>query len=242
MEPVYEALVQVGTFAIGSGIFATLFGGAVKHFLDRAADQQGVRLDAQRDAFKAALAKDAEVHKAALSKDAQVELASLQAALRVDGFRNETRFSRLHDSRAQLIEALYAKLQRAEGAFFSLMSPLQLFSTDQNLSRQEQDAASRDRTQKQVQEAMDAYNDLVRSALPSRIYFEPGTAEQIEALLQQMRSALGDFTLFGPHYADRGTNTEQLGLRIKAWDSLKGEIQRTKRGLEVSFRALLGVE
>lgn len=253
LEPVYEAALQVATFTIGSGIFATVFGGAVKHFLNRSADHHAVQLDAQREMFKADLLaqldgqralhqRDAEAHKAALSKDAQVELVRLQAALREDAFRSETRFSRLHDSRASLIESLYSKLQRAEGAFRSFMSPLQQFCVDPANSRDEQAEAIRERTKQQAQEAIDAYNDLISSALPIRIYFEEATAEQMEALFKLMHGAIDDFTEYGLHYDDHSVAKEQRELRKKAWNTLNGEIQRLKRSLEKSFRGLLGVE
>jgi len=98
----YELLLELGKFAVGSGVIGTF---AWK-------------------LFDSLLARDLNSYKAQIDAQHARELEQFKAGIRSAAFEHEIRFSRLHEQRVRIIAKLYRLLNRASVAFEAWTAPL----------------------------------------------------------------------------------------------------------------------
>lgn len=210
---------NVGTFAVGTGIFALLVKSLVVNSLNR-----------ELEAYKSKLNTDLEAHKATLLKDVEAFKSTLQLAT----IEHRIRFSKLHDKRAEVIQDLYGKLVALDTAIHSVLKRFQKVG----------EASLEDK----VREYGRLHNELNEFFLPNKLFFDNKTCRIIDELLFLSRDTYFDITTYpvdteSPEY--RYGLRDLLKERHEYWEKAQKvfdtDIQKLKIQLEAQFRAMLGV-
>jgi hypothetical protein len=217
----WTPIVQsIGTFAVGSGIFALLVKSLVVNSLNR-----------ELEAYKSKLNTDLEAHKATLLKDVEAFKSTLQLAT----IEHQVRFSKLHDKRAVVIQDLYGKLVALDTAIHSVLKKFQQMG----------EASLEDK----VREYGRLHNELNEFFLPNKLFFDTETCRVIDELLFLSRDTYFDITTYPVNpespeynYGPRDLLKERHEYWEKARKVFDSDIQKLKIKLEAQFRAMLGVK
>ncbi|MBA3484183.1 MAG: hypothetical protein H0T51_20445 [Pirellulales bacterium] len=156
-----------------------------------------------------------------------VQLERLRGDLRVDAFRNETRFTQLHEKRAQTIADVYAALQK-------LRAKVADYIGDDTFNVEPLIAERRELALAALRELADAFQ-------PREIYFPQSTANRVRELIGEWKLLMRKFEETVENAAPHGRGD---------WATKWGEVQE-RMGSELrvifeelreEFRQLLGDE
>jgi len=191
-------LQNVGAFAIASGLLAWLLKKLVSQFLSR----------------------DLETFKADLKRAHAVEIENLKSDLRAASFEHETRFARLHETRAKIVAELYKRLVQAEDAIRILRTEVQF-------------AEQKEREKLFVDVGLQT-SELVQFFEERRIYFDEAVCRLMDKQILNVSRAW----LYGMPF------TVSTGLREQAQkhlDQLANAIPLVRQAIEAEMREMLGV-
>jgi hypothetical protein len=152
----------------------------------------------------------------------QLELERLRAELKIAGFERETRFARLQERRAEVLDQLYKRLAQMMRAFGSLVRPFQ-----------QAGEPSQEEKAKVVAETANTFRDTFDD---NRIYLDEALCETIDELNNTLYSAWVDFTTY------QQDDPERPKAWIEAWTKVTEQVPPIRRTIERRFRSLLGVE
>lgn len=195
----WSSLLQnLGAFAIASGLLAWL----VKKLIDQS------------------LKRSLQAFEADLKRRNDVEIERLRSDLRSASFEHETKFARLHETRAEIVAELYKRLVQTEDAINTLLSP-------------GQPAVQEDR---EVQ--FHQVGDLWRFFDERQIYFD----EELCELMDKQRQNLTESAVYflSPELVrdPSGQFVEPVQTRL---DELVKSIPAIRHAIERRMREMLGV-
>ena len=190
---------NIGAFAIASGLLVWLVKSLTKQFL----------------------ARDLETFKADLRRAHAVEIERLKSDLRADSFEHETRFARLHETRAEIVAELYKLLVQAEDAISKPLGDIQ--------------PAEREEQERLFREAGSKTSELMRFFEERRIYFDEGLCRLMDKLMFNFQQAW----LHGSPYVER--TPERKEKTQQNLDALADAIPLIRRSIETLMREMLGV-
>jgi DNA-directed RNA polymerase subunit F len=192
-------LENIGVFGIASGLLAWL----VKSLVSQS------------------LARDLKVFEANLQKAHAVEIERLKSDLRADSFEHETRFSRLHQTRAETVAELYKRMVQTEETIRTLLGDVQ--------------PAEKEECEKLFWKAGGQTGELFRFFEERRIYFD----EELCGLLDAHASHFRQAWLYGSPYVE--LTPEQREETQQRLNELANAIPRVRHAIEVRMREMLGV-
>lgn len=178
--------------------------------------------------LRSAHAAQTEAHKASLQREGALELERVRSSLRREHFEHELRLSELQKRRADVIEAVYARVSRVHN---SLGDALKLFEGSGETPRPERFL----RALKDAQE-FEEFFDEKRVLLPERC------CEVLDSFKKTLRIAV----VFGRGINGNwptGIGRQDDVIREKmteAWSSIEHEVPVIRKELEGLMRALLG--
>lgn len=164
------------------------------------------------------LSRDLERFKAELSAKHDFEIERLRSDLRIAASEHETRFTRLHETRAAAIAGLYGRFVRAHAAFGEFLTIIQ-------------PGGERDSS-----EAMRRGTEFVQYFNENRIYFEESLCADIDAAEEEFRRALSDMEGYPPGMP--GRQQQWVGT----WRSFNDKFPPIRAKIERQFRELMGVK
>ncbi len=151
----------------------------------------------------------------------QRDLEKFKSELDVKRFEHQTKFSLVHEKRAEVIANLYSRLMKARRLMAQLTAVIQW--GDQSLTEKKKRAA-------------DACNDANDYFNEHRIYLNNGTGAKVEAILEKMNSAFIDFDTAQPGTEYR---PDPSGLWMQANKQIKDEFPPLLEELENQFCQVL---
>jgi hypothetical protein len=169
---------------------------------------------------KATYLQDLERVKADLARDTEVARAELTAI----AFEHQTRFSRLHERRVEVIADLYRRLVITEVAFNAAFLPLRRGRTVEDIQT---------RVTQEEQAAADASNDFVEYFQQNRLWLDRALCVKVEMLAETFRAAWYQYNNLN---AQQGQATE----RGEAWRRVRIEVPSIRGEIENSMRTMLG--
>jgi hypothetical protein len=159
-----------------------------------------------------------------------VELEQFKKNLDAIQFERQTRFSSVHQKRAEVIASLYGQIAEAHQKLRSMMSPLQFAHQDKTKEE--------DRKESQRKAAIDAYNALREHFEKHRLYLGSKAAIKVQELLNLMHSAIVDFDMSQGSFGRREIDTKQW---VQAWNTISKEASATLSEVEREFHGILGI-
>jgi hypothetical protein len=163
-------------------------------------------------------------HLAAIRHEHNLDLERLRSDLRIDAFRNETRFSALHTERAKAIADVYAALRNARAAIAN-------YVTDMSIDILPSWSERRMKAQESLRVLEAAFN-------PKEIYFPAHTASSIRAYIFNSVTHVNKFE------RDVETNKHRPQHYFETWDKILIEVTGASKDLfeqlREEFRLLLG--
>jgi DNA anti-recombination protein RmuC len=173
----------------------------------------GVMAYLLKEFFSRALARDLEQYKSELRRQNHV-------------FR--TRFSLLHEKRAEVISEFYARMVRAVDQLQSLTAVLRT-AREESLSDQKK-------------ETVHHLRDMSQFFSEHRLYFEESAAAKVESLIEVLRESFAEFAVAQPgEEIEHGPGTHP-DMWQSAYERVIEEVPPIKRELEDTFRGHLHVE
>jgi len=169
----------LGLFTIAAGILAFLLRSLLKHILSR----------------------DLAKFEAELASRHGIQAERLRADLNIAAFEHQTRFTRFHERRAEVLDQLYKRIWRTAGAFEDYTRPLQWGGEDA-MKQKRQDAAER-------------ANELINYFGENKLYVDESLAGDIEDLIITVRKAWSDFTVGGTEVKPTSKEWLEVHRRFK---------------------------
>ena len=172
------------------------------------------------------IAKRIAVYKTDLSKKLETHRSQLQADFQTRFYEFQTRYSWLHQRRAETIEKLYALLARVE-------TDLQIWvSSLHELCRQTEDGHYRT--------AEDHFQEMINFFDEKRIYFDEETSESFFEMARATRVLYDHYT--SVQWAEGSASEQASWLKQRAAQLKEQNINPLMALLEVTFRRLLDAE
>ncbi len=160
--------------------------------------------------------------------ESQREMAHLKSSLELAAFERQTRFSRLHEKRAEIIGSLYGKIVdfHKDVSYF-----VRLF--------QSVDETEKKKKLKFLRNTFDSFVDFFEN---HAIYFDRDSCEKIVSLKEKLDSACSALAFLVEEREDIESNYSHIYAEWdKAMSIMEQEIPVIKNTLEESFCELLGV-
>ena len=180
-------------------------------------------LSRRTERYKRDLSKEIEDHKKVISKELEGYKVQLQADFQTEFYEFQTRYSLLHQKRAEAIETLFGLLAKVQ-------NDLQILAAWENLSRTETRAEFYAKSQKDFEALIDFFDQ-------KRIYFDSVVSGRVRALVGVVRQLLtGQESIealrqSAPEYAH---SMQQTAINI-----LNDTVHPLMNRLEEQFRTLL---
>jgi hypothetical protein len=172
------------------------------------------------------IAKRIEVYKTDLSKKLETHRSQLQADFQTRFYEFQTRYSWLHQRRAETIEKLYALLARVE-------TDLQIWvSSLHQLREQTEDEYYRT--------AEDHFQEMINFFDEKRIYFDEETSESVFEMAQATRVLYDHYT--SVQWAVGSASEQASWLKQRAAQLKEQNINPLMALLEDTFKRLLDAE
>jgi len=224
--------VAIGGSAVLLAVLGWLARSLIVHLLAKDIEtfKANLQLESQRELaqLKSSLDKDIEAFKTNLQLESQRELTHLKSTLELSAFEHQTRFSRLHEKRAEIIGNLYGKtvdLHKSVSDFVSWFP-----SVDDQTK------------EKKLQLLWNTVDIFVEYFEKHAIYFDRDSCESIVRLKEKLSKACSHLAFFVREREAIALDDDQL---LEEWNNamsiLEQEIPVIKNALEESFRGLLGV-
>jgi hypothetical protein len=170
-----------------------------------------------RGVFGQLLSRDLEKFKAELSAKHDIEIERLRNDLRIAASEHETRFTRLHETRAETIAELYARFVRAHEAFGAYLN----FTKDSPVKPEDAEKCAR--------EFASYFND-------KRIYFEEELCRSIDEAIQKFVKVYVWTGAYPQEMTDSKAKWAEAAEHFNShFPSIRTEIER-------QFRELIGVK
>src|SRR5579864_9121807 len=138
-----------------------------------------------RTALKEWLARDAEAFKTRLKADADIEIERLKNSLQILAMEHQVRFSKLHETQAEVIGDLYKKIVHVSyhGKVLSVSGPQEISPTTHE--------------EKQFVELLKELRDVLIFAEQNRIYLPEAVCALLDAYLGQFKLTIWSAGVFG---------------------------------------------
>lgn len=145
------------------------------------------------------------------------DMEKFKSDLKASAFEQETRFARLHEDRARVIDQLYGLLVEAHQGLVDYVYPLQVAGEQGRFEKQ-----------KQTAEKLNRYFAYFQS---KDIYLDPLLCEDIARLNAELKRAFSSF------YDENPPPNEW----VKSWKKVEEDIPPIKTKIANTFRAIIGV-
>ncbi len=225
-KAVLDYLVSIGLTSAVVGSFASwlthLFltekiKGKIKSEYDEKLETLKAQLKGQYD-------EKLETLKVQLKAQADVEIEKLKSEFSIAAAKNQFRFSKLHEKRAEIIAEVYASLGEA---ITCLMEYTKAFEPVGGASREERRKS-----------AVDAGNGFAKLYAAKQIFIPESTATKLDEINQELKSLFLQFA-----YGVDMIRSEDNYIK---WEKVAGKVEKLSktalRELERDFRSLLGEE
>jgi hypothetical protein len=176
-----------------------------------------------RNSIKHEYDQKLEAFRAALKAEHDANFERLRTDLRIDAFRQQTRFADLHTRRAETIADTFATLRK-------LRSAIQRYVTEIDFAREQ----SREELR---QEAATAFQEFEACFLPREIFLPMPTAEKIDGLRRKLFHVAKTFQYGVERGEDEKTGKDSWR---EANDLMGIEANPILEELKVEMRELLG--
>lgn len=153
----------------------------------------------------------------------QRDLERFKSELELKRFEHQTRFSLIHQKRAEVLSNLYSRLARAKSLLGDLVAIFQ--PGGQLLPEKKKKAA-------------DSFNDASSYFFEHRIFLNKTTAIQVEEVISAMREA---FVAFDTSQLENVEyRPDSTGLWMESYNNVRDKISPLLSELEMEFRKTLG--
>lgn len=202
---------------------------AIKHFFKSEVEITKHKLSNDLELTKNKLAQEG----IRLTKDLDREIEAYKNQLEVLRLQNQIQFSKLHEKRFEVVDAIYKKLVRlhlAMGWYTSLIKPR--YENPDEEAKQE------------VIEVNDAFKDYRSYFLNNKLYFDKNINSLLEKLMKDYWDNLYDYESVARMKSYGATHQEMKGdyeKAKKAGENIRNEIPKILEKLEEEFQILLGV-
>lgn len=190
-----------------------------------------------KGAFMHFLARDLEKHKSELSTKLEAERHKLTRDLEqfkreLDAILSErqTRFSLMHQKRAEIIAELYGMIPRAEESLRRMTALMRMESPDKEVENKKKEG--------ERAEAAKAYNALRDYFDRNRLYLGEQAAKRCDELLSHMKSAFFDFEYAKGFYTQGRQDDKKW---VEAAQRMTKDVPPVREALEKDFRRILGI-
>lgn len=210
----------LGAFAVGTGGLVWLGKTVATKILDLQQTSFQIKMQANAD-------KEMALFRTNLQSESDRQFEMFKGQLNLRAFEHQTRFSRLHDKRLDIIMSLYKSLAETEMAFHQLMKPAWLEGEPpiNELRQRAYDSAA-------ALEQNYLYN--AKLLLPSDV------CEVIESFQIKLQECWFKF----PHHAGGTGQSWVSGVPVEAWNAawktVREELPTVRKVVENHFRRLLG--
>jgi hypothetical protein len=227
-----EIITAIGGSAVLFAALGWVMRSIILHLLSKDIEtfKTKLQMESQREMahLKSVLDKDVEAFKAHLQIESQREMTRLKSALELVAFEHQTRFSRLHEKRAEIIGNLYGKtvdLHKAVSDFVRLFLSV--------------DVPTKEKKLKLLWDTVDDFWEYFEKHV---IYFDRGSCENIIRLKEKLSSACSILASFVQEREVIKVSYDDISVEWnKAMSIMEQEIPVVKSALEGSFKELLGV-
>jgi hypothetical protein len=151
------------------------------------------------------------------------ELERFKSELEIQRFQFETRFSIIHERRAEILGEIYSRVDVAQRALSDLTSPLQLY--DGRAAAQKKQAA-----QLAGKEMSSYYSS-------KKIYLDEDLCSQLDEMVGLMHDA---WVAFDTAQSNDPIQPNDKSLQAVAWKTVSQKLPPLKTALEKRFREELG--
>ena len=167
-----------------------------------------------------------ETHKAQLKAQGDLEIEKLRSELEIAAAQTQFRFSKLHETRAEVIAEVYASLREA---IICLSEYTKQFEPVGGPSREER-----------RNNAVAAVNAFTKIYLAKQIFIPESAAKKLDEINQELKVSFAQFA-----YGVDMMRSEDLD-HLKKWNEVREKVEKLSntalRELERDFRSLLGDE
>lgn len=173
------------------------------------------------------LDKDVKRYELTLKAQTDLALERFKSEQQLRAAEHQVRFSRLHETRAELIAAFYKAVVEFERYFRVHAHPEnQLFTSDEGGKHSKAIGV--------------LYGNLEILYSDNRIFFNVDTCHLVDGLLEALGS-IRDLNIAVP-LRDSLDGSPVETIRIPSWNGIRAKITPVKDDLETNFRQLLGVQ
>ena len=175
------------------------------------------------------LSKDIDSYKMNIKYSHEADLEQFRSSLKMMAFEHETRFSRLHEKRADILALLYEKLAEAVSAAASFISPVE----------REGDPSKIEKYKKAMEKMVAFYIFFDRK----RIFLSEPLCTEIDEFVDIIRDSTIEMSVYlDVKPGDGEVYKEKTQIMRKAWKSVKDSIvPDARKSLENEFRKILEV-
>jgi len=153
-----------------------------------------------------------------------MSLESYKARLQQSGFEHQTRFTKLHEKRAEVMAEFYKRLLQTE----------RLFESFTVRARSKGNPLTRDDAEVSMQIAEELWGFFQENA----IYFESGTCDKVRKVYEMFNAVWANALLSSVE--DGPPEQQKVGTWVRAWKSIHEEVPQLRQDIESDFRKLLG--
>ena len=215
----------IGTTTVALGVIGYFLRGVFGQVLSRDREKFRADLSSKHDIeierLRNDLSRDLEKFKADLSAKHDMEIERLRNDLRIAASEHETRFTRLHETRAEVIAELYKRLVHAHEAFDAYLSKVRFAG--------EPDDAQR------IGEAARYAHELAGYFLEKRIYFDEELCGDIDVAIQKLVNVFVWTVNYPQEMPGSMEKWSQAALHFsERFPAIRAKIER-------QFRELIGV-
>ena len=171
--------------------------------------------------------KDVKRYELTLKSQTDLALERFKSEQQLRAAEHQVRFSRLHETRAELIAAFYKAVVEFERYFRVHANPMnQLLTSDEGGKHSKAISA--------------LYVNLETLYSDNRVFFNVDTCRFVDSLLEALVS-VRDLNIAVP-VRDSRDGSPMEAIRIPSWTSISAAISPVKADLETNFRQILGVQ
>ncbi len=173
------------------------------------------------------LAKDIENHKSKIKFEIDLELTKFKSEIEKSAFEHQTRFSKLHDKRAEVIADLYSRIVDLY-IHVNVFTKIEMPITEKNQKEKK----------RKLWGAVEHYRDYF---FKHKIFLEQELCNKIEQLDSSMSLPISKLMM---HIEKYGQNNDFAPV-IEAWQqaqkTIDTSVKEIKQEIEDEFRVILGV-
>ena len=170
------------------------------------------------------LSKDVETFKSSLKAQTDIEIERLKASLQLEGYRDQVRFSNLHEKQAETIASLYEQL----------LSITQHLESCASLTKSDVDFS--EFASKEINKALSEYVDAKRAFRAHEIYFEPELCTLLDDFFVLLNDAIKHTSAFDKDWKKRKGDSF-----LATWEQVTNKLPVVLDALRTQFRRILGV-